>query len=93
VAGRETTALPGNLTIPITFNASLIAQSAVASQIQALEICQVFMISFVLKRTEHLENSDEETNIKMENRGEKMGSESDSIKMDHKDGKMCARVG
>ena len=69
VAGRETTALPGNLTIPITFNTSLVAVSPVASQIQALEICQVFMISFVLKGMEHLENSDEETNIKMENRG------------------------
>jgi hypothetical protein len=30
-----------------------------------LEICQVFMKSFALKGSEHLENSDEETN-KME---------------------------
>jgi hypothetical protein len=52
VAGRETTDLPGNLTIPITFNTSLVAVSVVASQIQALEICQVFTKSYVLERNE-----------------------------------------
>ena len=71
MAGGETTASPGNLLLPIIFNTSLVAVSAVASQIQALEICKIFMKSFVLKGMEHLKYSDEETNIKMEKRGEK----------------------
>lgn len=50
------------------------------------------MKSFVLKRMEHLESSDEEINIKMEKKMGKMRSESHNIKMDHKDGRMCARI-
>jgi hypothetical protein len=41
----------------------------VTAEIHALEICQVFMKNSVLKRMEHLENSDEETHIKMDKRG------------------------
>jgi len=49
VAGRETTVLPGNLQLPIIFYTSPVTVSAEAPQIQALEICQVFMKDFVLK--------------------------------------------
>jgi hypothetical protein len=62
VAGMETTLLPGNLQLPIIFDTSPVAVSAEASQIQALEICQVFMKIYVMEGMEHLENSDEETN-------------------------------
>jgi len=71
VAGRKTTALPGSLPFPIIFKTSLVAVSTVTAEIHALEICQVFMKNFVLKRMEHLENSDEETRIKMDKGGEK----------------------
>jgi hypothetical protein len=43
---------------PIIFDTPPVALSAVASKIQTLEIFQIFMKSFVLKGTEHLENSD-----------------------------------
>jgi hypothetical protein len=71
VVGGKTTALPGNLPLPIIFNTSLIVVSTVNAEIQAFEIGQVLMKSFVLKGMEHLESSDEEININMEKRWEK----------------------
>jgi hypothetical protein len=50
VAGRKPTALPGNIKLPILFNTSLLAVSEVASEIQTLEIYQIFTKSFVLER-------------------------------------------
>jgi hypothetical protein len=49
VAGGETTALPGNLPLPIIFNTSLVAVSTVNAEIQALEIGQVLIKSFALE--------------------------------------------
>ena len=70
-AGRETTALPASLPLPVIFKTSFVAVPTVTAEIQALEICQVFVKSFVLKGMEHLENSVEEINIKIEKRCEK----------------------
>jgi hypothetical protein len=50
VAGRKTTTSTGNLTLPIIFGPSLVAVHIVVSEIQALEIGQVFKKSSVLER-------------------------------------------